>query len=164
MNPQLEPSYIPPWWGCDPIRFWIAPEMRRFESEIRMALTTFERERTADGRALRLCFQEISAPQQNRSIDFRMEPLNGLLALGFYPPPLNGEPQAGDVAMNSTVDWNHLLCRGLVLPVLIHEIAAHSLGLGHLYLPESVRFPLVSAEKFNLAPMDRQALVTMYGA
>jgi len=164
MTPQLEPPYIPPWWGRDPVRYWIAPEMRRFQAEIEMALLTFTRERMADGRALRLRFQEISAPQQSRSIDFRLEPLNGLLALGFYPPPLNQEPQSGDVTMNSTVDWNHPACRPLVLPLLIHELAAHSLGLGHLYLPESVRFPLVSAGKVNLAPMDRQALVTIYGA
>jgi len=163
MNPLTEPSFIPVWAGWGPIRFWIAPEMRRFETEVRLALSTFERERTANGQALRLCFQEISAPQQGRCIDFRLEPLVGLLGLGMYPPPLNHEPGAGDVTLNSLVDWNRPGCRNLVLPVLIHELAAHSLGLGHYYDPVSVRFPMVSAEKVNLAAVDKEAFFAMYG-
>ena len=163
MTPQAEPPYIPPWWGAEPIRFWISTEMRQFADEVRMALLTFSREKMPDGRPLRLSFQEIFAPQQSRCIDFRLEPLVGLLGLGMYPPPLNQEPQAGDVTLNADV-FKNPECRPLMLPTLIHEIAAHSLGMGHVYLPESVRFPNITAGKINLAPIDRESLITVYGA
>jgi hypothetical protein len=157
-----EPSYIPVWQGFDPVRFWISPEMRRFESEIRGALDTFERERMPDGRALRLHFREIFAPQQVRCIDFRMEPLVGLLGLGMYPPPLNEEPAAGDVTLNADA-FSRPEFRPLILPTLIHELAAHALGLGHFWRRGSVRCPLIEEDRINLSDEDRMALVTLYG-
>lgn len=163
MSPLMEPPVIPFWPGPDPLRFWISPEMRRFDAEIRMAVLTFTRERMPNGRPLRLQFLEVGIPGLPRCIEFRLEPLVGLLGLGFYPPPVNDEPMAGNVILNadafSRPEW-----RPLVLPTLIHEIAAHSLGLGHLWLRGSVRCPAIEEGRINLSAEDRAALMTMYGS
>ena len=161
MNSLLEPPYIQPWLGNDPVRYYVSELMKQFYTEIRMALLTFTRERLPGGKPLRLQFVEIFMPKQSRCIDFRWEPLVGLLGLGFYPPPLNDEPAAGDVILNSQVFCNPE-SHSLVLPTLIHEIAAHSIGLGHLYLIRSVRYPNITTDKFNLSPEDRTALLTIY--
>ena len=162
MNPLLEPPFIPCWSGPDPIRYWISPEMAQFRAEIQMAVLTFTRERMPDGRLLRLRFLEIGVYGLLRSIDFRLEPLVGLLGLGMYPPPLNAEPFAGDVTLNQDA-FTRPEFRPLVLPTLIHEIAAHSLGLGHFWRRGSVRCPVIEEGRINLSPEDRQALITMYG-
>lgn len=162
MNPLLEPPCIPCWQGPEPIRFYIAPEMRRFESDIHWALLAFLSERMPDGRPLRLKVLEVSVCGLPRCIEFRMEPLVGLLGLGFYPPPLNREPTSGNVILNMDA-FSRSEFRPLVLPTLIHEIAAHSLGLGHLYLRRSVRCPYIEEGKINLSAEDRAALLTMYG-
>lgn len=156
MDPRQEPPFIPPWTGRDPIRYWISPEMRQFQEDIRIALLTFTRERVW------LRFEEIHAPGQHRSIDFRLAPLVGLLGLGMYPPDLNAEPASGDVTLNSLVDWTNPRCREMVLAVLIHELF-HALGFGHFYDPSSRRFPNIAATGVNLSAQDRAALVTIYG-
>ncbi len=162
MTPQQEPPFIPPWPGRAPVRYWIAPEMRQFRAEIEIALVTFTRERMPGNRPLRVAFTETDIPGQPRCIDFRLEPLVGLLGLGFYPPPLNAEPFAGNVTLNRDA-FSQPQFRPLVLPTLIHEMAAHSLGLGHLWLRGSVRCPAIEEGRINLSAEDRVALLTMYG-
>ena len=156
MTPQQEPPFIPCWPGPAPLRYWISPEMEQFRAEINMALLTITRE------PVWLRFEEIRMPAQVRSIDFRLEPLVGLLGLGMYPPPLIQEPQAGDITLNRDA-FSRFEFRALVLPTLIHEVTAEALGLGHLYLRQSVRCPHIEEGRINLAPEDRTALVTMYG-
>ena len=156
MNPTMEPPFIPAWPGYAPLRYWVSPEMQQFRPEILIALLTFTRE------PVWLRLEEIQAPGQHRSIDFRLAPLVGLLGLGMYPPDLNAEPASGDVTLNSLVDWRNPRCREMVLAVLIHELF-HALGFGHFYDPSSRRFPNIAATGVNLSAEDRAALLTMYG-
>ena len=157
MNPTMEPPFIPCWQGRDLLRYWISPEMEEFRAEINMALLTITRE------PVWLRFEEIRQPNQIRCIDFRLEPLVGLLGLGMYPPPLIQEPAAGDITLNRDA-FSRFEFRPLVLPTLIHELTAEALGLGHLYLRRSVRCPHIEQDRINLAPEDRAALLTLYGA
>ncbi len=156
MTPLSEPLFIPCWLGRDPLRYWVSPDMEQFRAEINMALLTITRE------PVWLRFEEIQMPAQVRCIDFRLEPLDALLGLGMYPPPLIQEPQAGDITLNQDA-FSRLEFRALLLPTLIHEITAEALGLGHLYLRRSVRCPHIEEGRINLAPEDRAALVTLYG-
>lgn len=156
MNPTMEPPFIPCWQGRAPLRYWIAPEMEQFRAEINMALLTITRE------PVWLRFEEIRMSGQPRCFDFRMEPLVGNLGIAMYPPPLNAEPFAGNVTINSDA-FSRFEFRSLLLPTLIHEIASHSLGLGHLYLRRSVRCPHIEQDRINLAPEDRASLLTLYG-
>jgi hypothetical protein len=156
MTPLQEPPFIPSWSGRSPLRFWIAPEMEQFRAEINMALLTITRE------PVWLRFEEIHQPCQVRCIDFRLEPLVGLLGLGMYPPPLIQEPQAGDITLNLDA-FSKFDFRPLVLPTLIHEVTAEALGLGHLWLDRSVRCPHIVRDRINLAPEDRDSLLTLYG-
>jgi hypothetical protein len=156
MTPQQEPPFIPPWPRGTPLRYWIAPEMEQFRAEINMALLTITRE------PVWLRFEEIRQPHQVRCIDFRLEPLDNLLGLGMYPPPLIEEPMAGDVTLNADA-FSRFEFRPLVLPTLIHEVTAEALGLGHLWLERSVRCPHIVRDRINLAPEDRAALLCLYG-
>lgn len=130
--------------------------MRQFWPEIQMAMLTFTRE------PVWLKFNEVADPGLDRCIEFRLEPLVGVLGLGFSPPPMHPEPIAGNVILNADC-FSRPEFRPLVLPTLIHEIAAHSLGLGHLYLRRSVRCPHIEQDRINLSAEDRAALLTLYG-
>jgi hypothetical protein len=158
MTPTLEPKFIPSWPGRDPLRYWVSPEMRQFWPELQMALMTL----SAPRERVWLRFNEVADPGMLRCIDFRLESLVNLLGLGFYPPPLNKEPEAGNVIVNRD-SFIQPAFRPLVLPTLIHEIAAHSLGLGHLWLRGSVRCPWIEEGRINLSAEDRASLLTMYG-
>jgi hypothetical protein len=149
--------------GNDPIRYWVSPELEFCRPLSSLALQTWERERTPDGRPLRLHFEEVAIPGLPRSIDIRLAPLVGNLGIAMYPPPLIKEPFAGDVTINANCNWQDPRWRELMLALLIHEVG-HALGLPESYFAESVMCPNIDCRKVNLAAVDKEMVLTLYGS
>jgi len=104
-----------------------------------------------------LKFREVSACE-DRCIDMRFEPLSAW-TLGRAWLPCSGEPQAGDVMINSGYDW--INNPGQLPQVLRHEIG-HAIGLGHSNNWFSLMGPVLHDEGRYLVLTDRRALGEMY--
>ena len=151
----MNPPYIPRWEGVAPLWYWVEQALAPLKTEVVLGITTWARELTM------LKVFETQFPGGPRTIRVRLQPLVGVLGLAFYPPELIKEPEAGDVILNSSVDWFASSNRPLLLPLMIHE-AGHSFGMGHSYLPESVMFPNITPGKVNLSRIDRWQFRALY--
>lgn len=151
----MNPPFIPRWSGTAPIWYWVEPALDALKVEVVLGITTWARE-LRDIRVL-----ETQFPGGPRTIRVRLQPLVGVLGLAFYPPELIKEPEAGDIILNSNVDWLAPENRKLFLPLCIHE-AGHAFGMGHAYTPSSVMFPNIEAGKVNLSKVDRWMFRALY--
>jgi len=144
----------------------ISTELQR--SEIRRALNTW-----ADAAAI--FFTETTTPHLQWSTDFLFtsgshgdaKPFDGpggTLGHALFPPPLNGEPDAGDVHFDDA-DTFSVGTGNDLYSIALHEIG-HSLGLDHSSDPSSVMYPVYRAGTVfsNLSQDDVDALLSLYCA
>jgi hypothetical protein len=86
---------------------------------------------------------------------------NGALGLAFYPPPVNGGTDAGDILFNSSVAWGS---KGYDLEtVALHEFG-HALGMGGSQTQAAVMYEYYSGAKSALNADDSTGLQGIYGA
>ena len=84
-----------------------------------------------------------------------------MLAQTYYPPP-DGWTAAGDVEINTSMDFG--IGAGYDLySVILHE-TGHSLGLGHPQNPAEVMYPMYQGVRAGLAPGDIAGIQALYGA
>ena len=83
------------------------------------------------------------------------------LAQTYFPPP-DGSTGAGDVEINTAMDFG--INAGYDLySVLLHE-TGHSLGLNHPQNPVEVMYPVYQGIRTGLAPGDIAGIQAIYGA
>ena len=83
------------------------------------------------------------------------------LAQTYFPPP-DGSTGAGDVEINTAMDFG--INAGYDLySVLLHE-TGHSLGLNHPQNPVEVMYPVYQGIRMGLAPGDIAGIQAIYGA
>jgi hypothetical protein len=90
---------------------------------------------------------------------------SGTLALALLPPPINGGTSAGDIVLNSTMNWsaNYLSGSGIDLEtVALHEIG-HALGLDHSALMGTIMNAYYSGPQQYLANDDIAGIQSIYG-
>jgi hypothetical protein len=83
------------------------------------------------------------------------------LADTTYPPP-NGQTAAGDVQINTAMDFNNGSAYDL-FSVLLHE-TGHALGLAHATNPAEVMYPSYQGVRAGLSPGDIAGIQALYGA
>lgn len=83
------------------------------------------------------------------------------LAQTYFPPP-NGSTAAGDVEINTSLNFgignNYDL-----YSVMLHELG-HSLGLDHVSIPSEVMFPSYQGIRQGVSPGDVAGVQAIYGA
>ncbi len=82
------------------------------------------------------------------------------LAQTYYPPP-NGLTAAGDVEVNTAIDFNNGSQYDLY-SVLLHE-TGHSLGMAHATNPAEVMYPVYQGVVSGLSPGDIAGIQAIYG-
>lgn len=91
-----------------------------------------------------------------------------VLAHGFYPPPVNSQPIAGDVHFDDDENWDTedggwwFWRRRDLLTVAIHE-AGHALGLQHSTVGSAVMWPTYEGERRVLTQDDIDGIQAIYG-
>jgi len=88
----------------------------------------------------------------------------GTLAVTFLPPPANGGTDAGDILLNSNVNWQ-INSSYDVMTVVAHEFG-HALGLGDVSSPSlssDVMYGTYTGIKQNLASDDIAGIQSIYG-
>jgi len=83
------------------------------------------------------------------------------LAQTYFPPP-NGSTAAGDVEVNTTLNFN-INSTYDVYSVLLHE-TGHSLGLDHAKNPAVVMYPVYGGLRTGLTADDIAGIQAIYGA
>jgi hypothetical protein len=89
-------------------------------------------------------------------------PLNSsVLAVTFLPPPANGGTQAGDILLNSNVNWQ-INSNYDLLTVVAHEFG-HALGLGESSVSTAVMYGTYNGIKQALVSDDISGVQSIYG-
>jgi hypothetical protein len=86
---------------------------------------------------------------------------SGTLAETFLPPPMIGGTDAGDILLNSTVNWQINSSYDL-MTVAAHEIG-HALGLGESSVSTAVMYGTYNGIKQALACDDISGIQSIYG-
>jgi Matrixin len=86
---------------------------------------------------------------------------SGTLAETFLPPPANGGTSAGDILLNSNVNWQIGSSYDL-MTVVAHEFG-HSLGLGESSVSTAVMYGTYNAIKQALTSDDIAGIQSIYG-
>lgn len=84
-----------------------------------------------------------------------------ILSSTFSPPPFNGGTLAGDIVMNTAVNWSVSTGYDL-LSVAIHEFG-HSLGMDHSTIYSTAMYAYYTGMKQSLAPDDVAGIRSIYG-
>ena len=91
-----------------------------------------------------------------------MVPLSSsVLAVTFVPPEGNGGTDAGDILLNSTVNWQ-IGSNYDLMTVVAHEFG-HALGLGESTVSSSVMYGTYNGIKQQLATDDIDGIDSIYG-
>jgi hypothetical protein len=85
----------------------------------------------------------------------------GLLAETFVPPPGNGGTDAGDIFLNSNVNWQIGSSYDL-MTVVAHEFG-HALGLGESTVSSAVMYGTYNGIKTSLTTDDISGIQSIYG-
>jgi hypothetical protein len=85
----------------------------------------------------------------------------GTLAITFDPPPANGGTDAGDILLNSNVNWQ-IGSNYDLMTVVAHEFG-HSLGLGESTVSQAVMYGTYNGIKQALASDDIAGIQSIYG-
>ncbi|MFI5455037.1 MAG: matrixin family metalloprotease [Isosphaerales bacterium] len=86
---------------------------------------------------------------------------SGTLAETFVPPPINGGTDAGDILLNSNVNWQINSSYDL-LTVVSHEFG-HALGLGESTVSQAVMYGTYNGIKQSLVSDDIAGIQSIYG-
>jgi hypothetical protein len=87
---------------------------------------------------------------------------SGVLAETFLPPPANGGTDAGDIFLNSTVNW-HVGSNYDLQTVVAHEFG-HALGLGESSVSTALMYGTYNGIKQALTSDDIAGIQSIYGA
>jgi len=85
----------------------------------------------------------------------------GTLAVTYVPPPANGGTDAGDILLNSNVNWQ-IGCNYDLLTVVAHEFG-HAVGLGESTVSQDVMYGTYNGIKQALATDDVAGIQSIYG-
>jgi len=86
---------------------------------------------------------------------------SGTLAETFVPPPINGGTDAGDILLNSNVNWQ-ISSNYDLMTVTAHEFG-HALGLGESTVSQAVMYGTYNGIKQALASDDITGIQSLYG-
>jgi hypothetical protein len=86
----------------------------------------------------------------------------GVLAETFLPPPANGGTDAGDILLNSTINWQ-INSNYDLQTVVAHEFG-HALGLGESSVSTAVMYGTYNGIKQALTSDDIAGIQSIYGA
>jgi hypothetical protein len=86
---------------------------------------------------------------------------SGTLAETFLPPPANGGTDAGDIILNSNINWQ-INSNYDLMTVVAHEFG-HALGLGESSVSSSVMYGTYNGIKQALASDDIAGIQSIYG-
>jgi hypothetical protein len=87
---------------------------------------------------------------------------SGVLAETFLPPPANGGTDAGDIFLNSNVNWQ-INSNYDLMTVSAHEFG-HALGLGESSVSTAVMYGTYNCIKQTLTSDDIAGIQSIYGA
>jgi Matrixin len=85
----------------------------------------------------------------------------GILAETFLPPPANGGTAAGDILLNSTVNWQ--IGSNFDLETVVAHEFGHALGLGESTVSTAVMFGTYNGIKQALTSDDIAGIQSIYG-
>jgi hypothetical protein len=85
----------------------------------------------------------------------------GTLAMTFVPPPANGGTDAGDILLNSNVNWQ-INSNYDLMTVVAHEMG-HALGLGESTVSQAVMYGTYNGIKQALYSDDVAGIQSIYG-
>ena len=85
----------------------------------------------------------------------------GTLAVTFLPPPANGGTDAGDILLNSNVNWQ-INSNYDLMTVVAHEFG-HALGLGESTVSAAVMYGTYNGIKQSLTSDDISGIQSIYG-
>jgi len=86
----------------------------------------------------------------------------GVLAVTFVPPPANGGTDAGDIVLNSNINWQ-INSNYDLMTVVAHEFG-HAVGLGDSTVSGAVMYGTYSGIDQSLASDDISGVQSVYGA
>ena len=86
---------------------------------------------------------------------------SGTLAVTFVPPPANGGTDAGDILLNSNVNWQ-INSNYDLMTVVAHEFG-HALGLGESTVSTAVMYGTYNGIKQSLVSDDIAGIQSIYG-
>jgi hypothetical protein len=86
---------------------------------------------------------------------------SGTLAVTYIPPPVNGGTDAGDILLNSNVNWQ-INSNYDLMTVVAHEFG-HSLGLGESTVSQAVMYGTYNGIKQALVSDDIAGIQSIYG-
>ncbi len=86
---------------------------------------------------------------------------SSVLAVTFLPPPANGGTEAGDILLNSNVNWQ-INSNYDLMTVVAHEFG-HALGLGESNVSTAVMYGTYNGIKQQLASDDIEGVDSIYG-
>jgi hypothetical protein len=87
---------------------------------------------------------------------------SGTLAVTFLPPPSNGGTDAGDIFLNSNINWQ-INSNYDLMTVVAHEFG-HALGLGESTVSNAVMYGTYSGIRQALASDDIAGIQSIYAA
>jgi hypothetical protein len=87
---------------------------------------------------------------------------SSVLAVTFVPPPGNGGTDAGDILLNSSVNWE-INSNYDLMTVVAHEFG-HALGLGESTVSTAVMYGTYDGIKQELASDDISGIQSIYGS
>jgi hypothetical protein len=100
----------------------------------------------------------------NHGDAFPFDGPGGVLAHCFYPPPINGNPIAGDCHYDDSETWVTPGFGGAgidTVTVAAHELG-HGLGLGHSADPNAIMAPFYTGRRAYLSYDDIAGIVNLY--